>query len=86
MKSRKLAKSLVVKRSIYINGREIRRVSIEDEFWEAFKEIATKRGMTLAALVTSIKADLGEGNLSSACRLFVLRHYQDQISALNQRA
>jgi hypothetical protein len=34
----------------------------------------------------SIKAERSKDNLSSAIRLFVLRHYQDQISALNQRA
>jgi len=77
MKSRKLAKSRVVKHTIYIKGRKS-GVALEDEFWEPLKEIAMKRGMTVAELVTSIKAECGRGNLSSACRLFVLRHYQDQ--------
>jgi len=85
MKSRKLAKSRVVKHSITIKGRNS-SVTLEDGFWEPLKEIAMKRGMTLVDLVTSIKAESESGNLSSACRLFVLRHYQDRISALNQRA
>jgi len=61
-------------------------VTLEEPFWDALKEIANERGLTVSALVGKIKADLGKGNLSSACRLFVLRHYQDQISALNQRS
>ena len=77
MKSRKLAKSLVVKRSITIKGRKS-SVSLEDQFWEALKEIATERGVAVPTLVTGIKAERRRGNLSSACRLFVLRHYQDQ--------
>jgi predicted DNA-binding ribbon-helix-helix protein len=67
----------VVRRSIYIKGRKT-SVTLEDQFWEAFKEIGTKRGMTLVDLVTSIKAESESGNLSSAIRLFVLRHYRDQ--------
>jgi predicted DNA-binding ribbon-helix-helix protein len=85
MKSRKLAKSRVVKRSISIKGRKT-SVSLEDQFWEALKEIAKERGTTFAGLVMSIKAERSKDNLSSAIRLFVLRHYQDQISALIQRA
>ena len=77
MKSRKLAKSRVVKRSITIKGRAS-SVTLEDQFWEALKEIAKERGMTLVDLVTSIKAESERGNLSSACRLFVLRHYRDR--------
>jgi predicted DNA-binding ribbon-helix-helix protein len=83
MKSRKIAKSRVEKHSITIKGRKS-SVALEDQFWEPLKEIAKERGMTLAALVTSIKAERQRGNLSSAIRLFVLRHYQDR-SAKPQR-
>jgi predicted DNA-binding ribbon-helix-helix protein len=83
MKSRKLAKSLVVKHSITIKGRNS-SVTLEDQFWEALKEIAAERGMAVRTLVTSIKAQRRRGNLSSTCRLFVLRHYQDR-SAKPQR-
>lgn len=56
-------------------------VSLEDEFWDALKKIATERGTTLPRLVTSIKHDRREGrNLSSAIRVFVLGYYQDQRS------
>jgi predicted DNA-binding ribbon-helix-helix protein len=60
--------------------------SLEPQFWAALEEIATERSTSVAALVTNVKADRGNANLSSAIRVFVLRHYRDRISALNQRA
>jgi predicted DNA-binding ribbon-helix-helix protein len=56
-------------------------VNLEDDFWEALKEIARERRSTLRDLVTSIDRDRREANLSSAIRVFVLGHYEDQISA-----
>src|SRR6266853_3581619 len=54
-------KSLVVKRSIVI-GRHKTSVSLEHAFWQAFKEIAILRNMTLSELVMSIDAERN-GNL-----------------------
>ena len=71
------------KRTITIGHRKT-SVTLEMPFWDGLKEIANQRGLTLSVLVAEIKADLGKGNLSSACRLFVLRHCQDQISALKR--
>jgi predicted DNA-binding ribbon-helix-helix protein len=79
MKSKR-TKSLVSKRSIAISGRKT-SVCLEPQFFEALREIAKERGTSLSGLVTSIDPDRREGNLSSALRLFVLRHYQDQIAA-----
>ena len=62
MKSRKRPKSPVVKRSVKIGGHGT-SVSLEDQFWEALKEIAKERGATMQDLVRSIKADRREGNL-----------------------
>jgi predicted DNA-binding ribbon-helix-helix protein len=78
-------KSLVRKRTITIGHHET-SVTLEPPFWDGLREIANERGLMVSALIEKIKADLGNGNLSSAIRLFVLRYYQDQISALNQRA
>jgi predicted DNA-binding ribbon-helix-helix protein len=78
-------KSLVWKRTIRIGHRRT-SVTLEMPFWDALKEIANERRLTTSMLVEKIKADLGKGNLSSACRLFVLRHYRDQISAIQSRA
>ena len=76
-------KSLVVKRSIVI-GRHKTSVSLEHAFWQAFKEIAILRNMTLSELVMSIDAERN-GNLSSAIRLFVLEFYRNQIESTATR-
>jgi predicted DNA-binding ribbon-helix-helix protein len=70
-------KSLVSKRSIVIAGHKT-SVSIEDEFWNGLKEIAVKRGMTVAQLVAAIDGNHQHANLSSAIRFFVLGVYRDQ--------
>jgi predicted DNA-binding ribbon-helix-helix protein len=75
MKSSKPIKSAVVKRSIKIAGHPT-SLSLEDEFWEALREIAKERGSTLGDLVRSINAKRQNANLSSAIRVFLLRHYR----------
>ena len=80
MKCPKQTKSLVVRRSITISG-HLTSISLEPPFFEALKAIATERGTTLQDLVTSIDAERRGGNLSSALRVFVVEHYQDQIAA-----
>jgi predicted DNA-binding ribbon-helix-helix protein len=72
-------KSQVVKRSIVIAGRKT-SVSLEDAFWQALKEIANGRHMTLSELVAAIDTGRQYGNLSSGIRLFVLDFYRDQLS------
>ena len=72
--------SLVLKRSIVIEGHKT-SVSLEDEFWNSFKEIASERGMTVAELVGAIDGDRKHVNLSSAIRLFVLGVYRDQLAS-----
>lgn len=74
-------KSPVVKRSIVIAGHKT-SVSLEDAFWNALKEIANAREMTLSDLVATIDTDRHHGNLSSAIRLFVLDHYRMQIGGV----
>ena len=71
--------SLVIKRSIVVGGRKT-SVSLEDDFWEGLKRIASQRGVTLSHLIGVIDRDREHGNLSSAIRLFVLSTYQGQIS------
>jgi predicted DNA-binding ribbon-helix-helix protein len=68
----------VLRRRIVINGRST-TVSLEDGFWDAFKEIAHARKMTVSRLATYINARRKNINLSSEIRLFVLRYYVDQI-------
>jgi predicted DNA-binding ribbon-helix-helix protein len=68
-----LMKSSVVKRSIMIDGHKT-SVSLEDTFWNDPKEIAQAERASLSALVAKIDETRGQGNLSSAIRLFVLEH------------
>jgi len=68
-------KSPVVKRSIMLSGHKT-SVSLEDAFWQGLKEIASRRNMSGSALIGTIDAQRGEGNLSSAIRLFVLDHFR----------
>jgi predicted DNA-binding ribbon-helix-helix protein len=72
-------KSPVVKRSIVIAGHKT-SVSLEDAFWTGLKEIAIDRNMTLSDLVATVDSERHHGNLSSAIRLFVLKHYQAQAN------
>ena len=78
------AVSPVLKRSIVIEGHKT-SVSLEDEFWESFKEIAEERVMTVTAMIGAIDDDRKHANLSSAIRLFVLGAYRDQLAAWDRR-
>jgi predicted DNA-binding ribbon-helix-helix protein len=73
-------KSPVVKRSIVIAGHKT-SVSLEDDFWDALKEIAAGRKATLSEVVANIDASRSQGNLSSAIRLYVLDHYRSPTAA-----
>jgi predicted DNA-binding ribbon-helix-helix protein len=73
------SKSLVFKRSIIIDGHKT-SVSLEDDFWNALRDIAHERCETLPHLVAGIKANRQAANLSSAVRVYVLRFYKDQFA------
>jgi predicted DNA-binding ribbon-helix-helix protein len=76
--------SPVIKRSIVVDGRKT-SISVEDIFWISLKEIAADGGTTLAGLVASIDADRAHGsNLSSAIRVFILRHFQTLTRVLSR--
>jgi predicted DNA-binding ribbon-helix-helix protein len=72
--------SPVLKRSIIIAGHKT-SISLEDEFWNSFKEIVGDGGMTVAAMIAAIDGGRKHANLSSAIRLFVLGAYRDQIAS-----
>ncbi len=64
------------KRSLTLNGHRT-SVSLEAEFWAAFREIAVLRGTALNALAAEIDATRGmDAGLATAIRLFVLNHYR----------
>jgi predicted DNA-binding ribbon-helix-helix protein len=62
----------VVKRSVAIAGHRT-SVSLEAPFWDALKDIAAARGVSVQALIGDVDAGRGGANLSSAIRVFVLR-------------
>jgi predicted DNA-binding ribbon-helix-helix protein len=68
-------KSRVEKRSIAIERRKT-SISLEAEFWEAFKSIAAARNVTIGDLVATLDRDRENINLSSTIRVFVLDHYR----------
>jgi predicted DNA-binding ribbon-helix-helix protein len=68
-------KSVVIKRSILINGRKT-SVSLENEFWDALHEIAEHENVAISALVEVINQGRDNINLSSAIRVFVFNHYR----------
>lgn len=72
-----------VKRSLTLHGHRT-SVSLEDEFWRAFRDIAAERAMPLNALAAQIDdARDPETGLASEIRLFVLRHYRDRLGGPN---
>ena len=68
-------KSGIEKRSLSFRGRKT-SISLEEVFWEAFKEIAAKRQMTVGQLLEEFTGGQEDMNWSSAIRVYVLRHYQ----------
>ncbi len=63
--------SLMKKRSVVIAGHRT-SVSLENAFWVALKEIATRKDLTVNQLVTGIDRQRA-GNLSSAIRVYILQ-------------
>ena len=63
--------SSVIKRSVIRNGHKS-SISLEDQFWDALREIANHEHMAISALVATIDHGRTTNNLSSAIRVFVL--------------
>ena len=68
-------KSPVIKHSIMLNGHKT-SVSLEDQFWEGLREIATRDNVAVSTLVERIDLGRSGNNLSSAIRVFVLAHFR----------
>lgn len=63
------------KRSLTISGHRT-SVSLEDDFWEALKDMSADEGLSVAALIRQIDASRRGRSLSSAIRSAVLAHYR----------
>lgn len=67
-----------VKRSLTLRGHRT-SVSLEEEFWQAFRDIARARGSAINELAAEIdEARDVETGLATAIRLHVLRHYRNR--------
>ncbi|MBZ6075250.1 ribbon-helix-helix domain-containing protein [Microvirga puerhi] len=69
----------ILKRSVSIAGHRT-SISLEEPFWDALREIAAGRSLSVQALIGRIDAERGEQNLSSAIRVFVLQSVRNGIS------
>lgn len=67
-----------IKRSLTLKGHRT-SVSLEDEFWQAFRAISAEKQLPINVLAAKIDAERDlETGLASAIRLYVLRYYRDQ--------
>lgn len=69
------------KHSLTLHGHRT-SVSLEPEFWMAFREIATARDIGLNTLAAEIDEGRGaQTGLATAIRLFVLAHYRARAAS-----
>ncbi|WP_306150992.1 ribbon-helix-helix domain-containing protein [Roseovarius sp. MMSF_3281] len=67
-----------IKRSLTLRGHRT-SVSLEEDFWRAFRDIADEKSIPINALAAEIDEARGvDSGLASAIRLYVLRHYRDR--------
>jgi predicted DNA-binding ribbon-helix-helix protein len=65
-----------VKHSLTLHGHRT-SVSLEEGFWQAFREIAAQKDVALNVLAAEIDAGRGaDTGLASAIRVYVLGHYR----------
>ena len=68
----------MIKVSVLIAGRHATSISLEEEFYEEFLNIAESMKMSRNQLVTYIDKTRTAENLSSAVRVFVLNYYKEK--------
>ncbi|WP_299420530.1 ribbon-helix-helix domain-containing protein [uncultured Shimia sp.] len=69
-----------IKRSLTLRGHRT-SVSLEDDFWRAFRDIADEKNIPINALAAQIDADRDlEAGLATAIRLYVLAYFRTRSS------
>ncbi len=68
------------KKSVVIAGRHQTSISLEDEFYTELENIAKEKDMSINSLVTEIDSKREHENLSSAIRVFILKHLKEKLS------
>ena len=67
-----------VKHSLTLRGHRT-SVSLEAEFWHAFRKIAAEKGRAINDLAAEIDERRGtETGLASAIRIYVLNHFRER--------
>ena len=75
-----------VKRSLTLRGHRT-SVSLEDEFWRAFRDIAEGKSLAINELAAQIDAERDmETGLATAIRLYVLDHYKRRAAQTAPKA
>ncbi|MGA7972536.1 MAG: ribbon-helix-helix domain-containing protein [Pseudolabrys sp.] len=77
-------KSQIIKRSVVIRGHKT-SVSLEQPFWDAFRDIAESERVSTSALLRKVDAERNQANMSSAIRVFVLRHVRTLATTEQRR-
>ena len=67
------------KLSVVIANRHQTSISLEEEFLDALKSIAEEKKLSLNQLITEIDSMREHENLSSAIRVYILQHLQNQL-------
>ncbi len=70
---------MIRKRSVTLNAHAT-SVSLEDQYWEELKRMASELDLSLATLIERVDAARGTHNLSSALRLAVLADLKAKIA------
>ena len=64
--------------SVIIAGRHSTSISLEEEFWIELQNISKEKCLSINQLVTEIDSLRERENLSSAIRIYILRHLKNK--------
>ena len=64
--------------SVIISGRHSTSISLEEEFWIELQNISKEKCLSINQLVTEIDSLREKENLSSAIRIYILRHLKNK--------
>ena len=72
------------KRSVTLSGHPT-SITLEDEFWNLLKKVAIEKNISIASLINEIdeaRLQTLSGGLSSAIRVYILKHILEKSTAL----
>lgn len=65
------------KHSLRVDG-VLTSLSVDEEFWDGLREIASERGVNATTLVNEINSTRQSPNLSAAIRIFVVTYFMER--------